>query len=118
MRGAWGISVGSLGLGNLVAMDRFSGADRGLFVREFYKNGNSATVARRKFCSIRLIRHLNDAPSTRLIAKWVKKFEETRSTLEKPIWAAKNIKNSRKRGQCYGRIIGPFLKMEGDAHSQ
>ncbi|KAL4710049.1 hypothetical protein ACJJTC_011634 [Scirpophaga incertulas] len=61
-------------------MERFSGADRALCVREFYKNGNSATVARRKFCSIR---HLN-APSTRLIAKWVKKFEETGSTLEKP----------------------------------
>lgn len=78
------MSVGSLALGNLVAMERFSGADRALCVREFYKNGNSATVARRKFCSIRHIRHLNDAPSTRLIAKWVEKFEETGSTLEKP----------------------------------
>lgn len=84
LRGAGGVSIGSLALGNLVAMERFSGADRALCVREFYKNGNSATAARRKFCSIRHIRHLNDAPSTRLIARWVEKFEETGSTLEKP----------------------------------
>ncbi|GBP12628.1 hypothetical protein EVAR_10284_1 [Eumeta japonica] len=65
-------------------MKPFSGADRALCVREFYKNGNSATAARRKFCSIRYIRHLNDAPSPRLIRKWVEKFEETGSTQEKP----------------------------------
>lgn len=82
--GAGRATIGSLALGNLVGMERFSGADRALCVREFYKNGNSATVARRKFCNIRHFRHLNNAPSTRLIAKWVEKFEETGSTLDKP----------------------------------
>lgn len=77
-------AVGSVALGNSVAMERFSGADRALCVREFYKNGDSATVARRRFCSIRGFRHLNDAPSIPLIRKWVKKFEETGTTLEKP----------------------------------
>jgi len=52
-RGAGVMSIGSLALGNSVAMERFSGADRSLCVLEFYKNGDSATVARRKFCSIR-----------------------------------------------------------------
>lgn len=61
-------------------MERFLRVDRALCVREFYKNGNSATVARIKFCNIR---HINDAPSPKLIDKWVKKFEETGSTLEK-----------------------------------
>ena len=65
-------------------MKRFSGPDRALCVREFYKNGNSATIARRKFCNIRGFRHLNDAPSVPLIRNWVKKFKETGSTLDKP----------------------------------
>lgn len=77
------MSIGSLALWNSVAMERFSGADRALCVREFYKNGDSATVARRKFCSIRGFRHLNDAPSIPLIRNWVKKFEETGTTLDK-----------------------------------
>lgn len=78
------MSFNSLALGNLVAMERFSGADRALCVREFYKNSNSATIARRNFCNIRDFHHLNDAPSISLIRNWVKKFEETGSTLDKP----------------------------------
>ena len=57
------MSFDSLALGNLVAMERFSGADSALCVREFYKNGISATIARRNFCNIRDFRHLNDASS-------------------------------------------------------
>jgi len=75
--------IGSLALGNLVAMEPFAGADRALCVREFYKNGNSATIARRNFSNVRGLRHLNDAPSIPLIRNWVKKFEETGSTLGK-----------------------------------
>ncbi|XP_077294058.1 uncharacterized protein LOC143916716 isoform X2 [Arctopsyche grandis] len=78
------MSIDSLALGNSVTMQRFSGADRSLCVQEFYKNGGSATVARRRFCSIRGCRHLNDAPSIPLIRKWVKKFEETGTMLDKP----------------------------------
>ena len=78
------MSIDSLDLRISVAMERFPGADRALCVREFYKNGNSATVARRRFCTTRGLRLLNDAPSVALIRKWVTKFEETGSTLEKP----------------------------------
>ena len=78
------MSFDSLALGNLVAMERFSGSDRALCVREFYKNGNSTTIARLNFSNIREFRHLNDAPSIPLILNWVKKFEETGSTLDKP----------------------------------
>lgn len=48
-------------------MECFSGADLALCVREFYKNGDLATVSHRKFCNIR---------------NSVKKFEEAGSTLE------------------------------------
>ena len=40
-RGAGGMSIGSLALGNSVAMEHFSEA---LCVREFYKKGHLATV--------------------------------------------------------------------------
>lgn len=46
-RGAGGMSVGSVAVGNSVAMECFSGVDCALCVREFYKNGDSATVARK-----------------------------------------------------------------------
>lgn len=49
LRGAGVMSIGSLALGNPIAMERFSREDRALCVRQFYKNGDSATVARRKF---------------------------------------------------------------------
>lgn len=39
---------------------------------EFYKNGDSATVFRKRFCNIRSFRHLNEAPSIPLIRKRVK----------------------------------------------
>jgi len=84
LSGAGGMSVGSRTHGNSVAMERFSGADRALCVREYYKNGDSATIARRRFCNIRGIRHLKDAPSIQIIRKWIRNFVETGSTLEKP----------------------------------
>ena len=56
-------------------MERFSGAGRALCVREFYKNGHSATVARRRFSNIRGFRHSNDAPSIPPLRKWVKKMK-------------------------------------------
>lgn len=83
VRGAGRMSIDSPAFRNLVGMERFSGADRALCVREFYKNNDSATVAQRKFCSHRGLRNIKDAPSVPLIRKWVKKFEETGSTMDK-----------------------------------
>ena len=62
-RGARGMSISSLAFGNSIGMERFSEADCALCVREFYKNGHSATVARRRFSNNRGFRHLNDASS-------------------------------------------------------
>ena len=92
-RGAGGMSIVSLVLGNSAAMDSFSGADRALCVREFYKNGDSATVARiiaRRFCNIRGYRHLNDPKH-----KHQKPLHSPKVTL----WAAMS-----SRG-----IIGPYF---------
>lgn len=60
---------GNFALRNLVAIGRFAAADRALCVREVYKNGNSATAARRRLCSIRDFRNLNEAPNIELIRK-------------------------------------------------
>ncbi|TLM65355.1 DUF4817 domain-containing protein, partial [Acinetobacter baumannii] len=70
--------------GNLVAMERFTGADRAFCVREFYKNDNSATVARRKFREHKGLHNFDDTPTLQTIKNWVAKFEETGSTLDKP----------------------------------
>lgn len=64
-------------------MERFNGADRALCVREFYRNNDSATIARRKFRVYRNLRTFNDCPSVQTIKNWVQKFEETGSTLDK-----------------------------------
>lgn len=64
-------------------MEHILGADSALYMREFYKNDDWATVARGRFCNIRGDRHLNDDLSICLIQTWVKKVEETGITLEK-----------------------------------
>lgn len=70
--------------GNLVAMERFSGADRAFCVREFYYNNNSATVARRNFREHKGLHNFDDTPTLQTIKNWVVKFQETGSTLDKP----------------------------------
>ncbi|XP_068620533.1 chaoptin-like [Battus philenor] len=70
--------------GNLVKMKRFTGADRAFCVREFYKNYNSATVARRIFREHKGLHNFDDTPTLQKIKNWVAKFEETGSTLDKP----------------------------------
>lgn len=45
-------SISSLVLENLVAMERFSEADRASRIREFYKNTDLTTEVHRKFCNI------------------------------------------------------------------
>ena len=62
-------------------MDRFTGPERAFCVRVFYQSNNSATVVRRKFRANYDLHDLKNVPSAQLIKKWVKKFEETGSTL-------------------------------------
>lgn len=69
---------------DLGAMASFNGAQRALCVREYYRNNDSATEARRKFCSHYNIRNVNQAPTIQTIQNWVRKFESTGSTLTQP----------------------------------
>lgn len=78
MRLAGGLPVDSLALENSVTMERLSGVNRVLCVREFYTNGVSSTAARIKLCNIRGFCQLNNA----LIRKWVRKFQGTSTTLK------------------------------------
>lgn len=65
-------------------MASFSDKQRAFCVREYYRNGDSLTLAQRKFCAHYNIRRKNEAPSVQLIRKWVQKFEETGSTMNQP----------------------------------
>jgi len=69
---------------NSVVIERFSGSDRAFCVREFYKNADWPTIARRTFSCHRGMCNLNAKPSVFFIRKWVEKFEGTGSTLENP----------------------------------
>jgi len=68
----------------LVTMERFTGADCALCVREFYRNNNSNTIAWRKFQEYHNLYNFNDTPSVLTIKNWVIRFEETGSTLDRP----------------------------------
>lgn len=62
-------------------MDRFTGPQRAFCVKQFYLNNGSLIIVRRLFRVEYDLHDLNQCPSTVLIKKWVKKFEETGSTL-------------------------------------
>lgn len=62
-------------------MEQWSGAHRAFCVKSFYKNGDSATTARRLFRNRFNIPRHGRVPSVHAINLWVKKFEETGSTL-------------------------------------
>lgn len=87
------MGIGSLVLGNLVAMERFTGEQRAFCVKAYYKNGDSCTVARRLFRSEFSLHDLNQCPSESVIRSWVKKFETTGSTLnQKPAGRPRSIR--------------------------
>ena len=68
-----------MGMGKLVAMDKFSEEDRLLCVELVIKNSDSATLARREFCKIRRLKNDRKCPSLPFTRYWVKKFKETGS---------------------------------------
>jgi len=61
-------------------------------MQEFYKNGDSPTIARKKFSSHHDLRNLNDAPNVSLVRKWA-------NSGKTKIQAPKIIKNIRIRGE-------------------
>lgn len=65
-------------------MASFTGDQRAFCVREYYRNHDSATVAKRKFCNHYNVHKNNFAPSVQTIKKLVQKFETTGSTLNMP----------------------------------
>ncbi|XP_069359553.1 histone-lysine N-methyltransferase SETMAR-like [Maniola hyperantus] len=62
-------------------MDRFTGPQRAYCVKQFYLNNFSLITVRRLFRVEYGLHDLSQCPSAPLIKKWVKKFEETGSTL-------------------------------------
>lgn len=71
--------------GNLVTMQRYTGEERSFCVREYYRNNNSGTIVRRNFRQHFGLHDLQQCPSLVLIRQWVRKFEETGSTLNKRV---------------------------------
>lgn len=69
-------------LGNLVAMDNFTGAQRAFCVKHYYKNGDSCAIVRRLFRREFKLHDLNQCPKESVIRSWVRKFETTGSTLK------------------------------------
>lgn len=73
LRASRGMTISSLAIGNLGIMERFIRS--GLRVPDFYKSGDSATIAYKRFCNLRCFMPLRWCTSL--------KFEETSTTLEK-----------------------------------
>lgn len=64
-------------------MENWTGAERAVAVRAFYKNGDSATAAQRTFRQHYLLGRHGRVPSAHAITTWVRNFEETGSALKK-----------------------------------
>lgn len=69
--------------GHLVEMEQWSGAERAVAVKAYYKNGDSATAAQRQFRRHYDIPPRGRVPSSHAILTWVRNFEETGSALKK-----------------------------------
>lgn len=64
-------------------MSPFTGEHRAFAIQAFYENGRSYIVARRKFRVKFNLRSIRQCPSTQLLKQWLKRFQETGSTLPK-----------------------------------
>lgn len=69
-------------IGNLVAMESYTGAQRAFCVRAYYQNNNSIITARRLYRAQFNLRDINLSPSANVIRKWIKTFEATGSTMK------------------------------------
>lgn len=64
-------------------MENWSGAERAVAVKAFYKNGDSVTAAQRIFRQHYQLGRHGHVPSAHAIRTWVSNFEETGSALKK-----------------------------------
>jgi transposase len=64
-------------------MEPWTGAQRALAVKAFYKNGDSFVIVRREFRREFGIHRNRAVPSAHVIKTWVRNFEATGSTLKK-----------------------------------
>jgi transposase len=64
-------------------MESWTGAQRAIAVKAFYKNGDSFVIAQREFRREFGIHRNRAAPSAHAIETWVRNFEATGSTLKK-----------------------------------
>lgn len=62
-------------------MSQFTEEHRAFAVRVFYENGNSYIIVRRMFRVKFNLRSIRQCPSTQLLKQWLKRFQETGSTL-------------------------------------
>lgn len=67
--------------GILVAMERYTGAERAFCVRAYYENNKSIIIARRLYRLEHDLHDLSQVPSANIIRKWIKMFETTGSTI-------------------------------------
>lgn len=62
-------------------MSQFTGEQRAFAVRAFYENNHSYVIVRRMFRVEYNLRSIQQCPSPQLLRQWVKRFQETGSTL-------------------------------------
>ncbi|CAG5047060.1 unnamed protein product [Parnassius apollo] len=62
-------------------MSQFTGEQRAFAVQAFYENGHSYIIVRRMFRVKFNLRSIRQCPSTQLLKQWLKRFQETGSTL-------------------------------------
>ena len=70
------------GVPPVVVMERWSGAERAVAVRAYYKNGDCVAAARREYRRHFNLRRHDPVPSAHAIRLWVQNFESTGSALK------------------------------------
>ena len=73
-------------------MESWTGAQRALAVKSFYKNNNSYVTAQREFSKKFGIHRNSKVPSALAIKTWVNNFEETGSTVKKKGGSVKTVR--------------------------
>lgn len=86
----------TLTFGSLVDMERFTGDQRAFCVRSFYLSNGSYVLVRRQFRAHYQLNNLHQTPSGNLIKQWLRKFEDTGSTSNKPPGGRRRTARSRE----------------------
>lgn len=65
-------------------MANFSSVDRAFVISQFYLGGRSTIRALRAFRLKHKIKQIDKGPSSQMVARWIKNYEETGSTEKQP----------------------------------